>query len=103
MARVQDAFASSRVVAVGAEIANNVARMQALANERGQRLLTFAIETDVRLETPSDIDRLAAALADAIEEVALRFDFADGRPHRIALAGFPTPDSSPSKTNEGSK
>jgi DNA-binding transcriptional ArsR family regulator len=84
----QDRFAADTVVAGGARLVRDVAAARAAAAERGQRLLTFAIEAEVGFERPADVERFTDALADRIAELAAEFG-PGRRRYRIFLGGIP--------------
>ena len=67
----------------------DVAAARRAADERGQRLLTFAIEAEVGFEQPSDLERFADALADRIAELAREFG-PGRRRYRVIVGGHPT-------------
>src|SRR3954452_16307819 len=69
----QDRFAADTLLAGGARLVRDVAAAREAAAERGRRLLTFAIEAEVGLERPSDVERFADALAERIAELAAEF------------------------------
>ena len=70
----------------------DVSRMQAQAGERGQRLLTCAIETDVRLASPADFERLSATLATLVARAVADIGVAEGgRSYRVVVGAHPTP------------
>ena len=96
-ARVGDRHAAERLVAVAANTVREVTRMQAAADQAGRRLLTFTIETQVRLATPADLHRFTDALATAIATVVSDFDHPGGRPYRVIGAGHPAPDPTRSR------
>ena len=84
----QDRFAADALLANGARLVRDVAAARRAANERGQRLLTFAIEAEVGFEQPADLERFADALADRIAELAA--DFGPGRRrYRVVVGGHP--------------
>jgi DNA-binding transcriptional ArsR family regulator len=55
----------------------------------GLRLLTFTLETEVRLAAPAEVRAFSDALAGALAEVAARFDNPAGRAYRVIGAGHP--------------
>jgi hypothetical protein len=67
-------------------VVRDVARMQAAAEDEGQRLLTFTIEAEVGFAEPTDLDRFVEALARTIAA----FD-APGRRYRVVAGGHPAP------------
>jgi DNA-binding transcriptional ArsR family regulator len=90
-ARIQDQYAADHLVEVAAATVSDVARMQSAAAERGARLLTFTIETEVRFAEPGDVHRFTDALADAVRSVVEDFDTPSGRRYRLVLGGHPAP------------
>jgi hypothetical protein len=85
----RDRHAADHLVDVAATTVREVARMQGAAGRKGLRLLTFTLETEVRLEAPADLHRFTEALAGAMAEVVERFDSPGGRPYRVVGAGHP--------------
>jgi DNA-binding transcriptional ArsR family regulator len=85
----QDRFAADALLAGGARLVRDVAAARRAAEERGQRLLTFAIEAEVGFEQPSDLERFADALADRIAELAAELG-PGRRRYRVIVGGHPT-------------
>lgn len=83
----QDRFAADTVLAGGARLVRDVAAARTAAAERGQRLLTFAIEAEVGFSRPADLERFTDALAERIGELAA--EFGGQRRYRIFLGGVP--------------
>ncbi|MFJ4225612.1 ArsR/SmtB family transcription factor [Microbacterium sp. NPDC089695] len=104
-ADIQDHYAAERLVDVASQTVRDVARMQAAADEAGQRLLTFTIEADVRFAGPDAAHRFAEELADVVRRLATEHDTEGGRPYRLIAGGHPAPAPAkvpPSeRTNEG--
>lgn len=88
---VGDRHAADHLVAVASQTVREVTRMQATAGRAGQRLLTFTVESAVRLAEPSDLHRFTDALAAAVAAVIADFDTPGGRPYRLVGAGHPVP------------
>jgi len=86
-----DRHAAQHLADVAARTVRDVARMQAAAARANQRLLTFTVETEVRLGAPGDMHRFTEALAGAVADVVAAFDTPAGRPYRVLAAGHPTP------------
>jgi hypothetical protein len=84
----QDRFAADALLSNGARLVRDVAAARRAADERGQRLLTFAIEAEVGFEQPSDLERFADALADRIAELAAEFG-PGRRRYRVIVGGHP--------------
>ncbi|MDH2427114.1 winged helix-turn-helix domain-containing protein [Sphaerisporangium sp. TRM90804] len=89
--RVADRHAADHLVAVASSAVRDVTRMQSAAGQAGRRLLTFTLETEVRLAEPADLHHFTEALADAVAEVVARFDSDTGRRYRVIGAGHPAP------------
>lgn len=86
-AATQDRFAADMLIATAARTVGHVAEMREQAQARGKRLLTFAIEADIGLETPADLERFANELADRIAELAARYDTPRARRRFRLIAG----------------
>ncbi len=84
----QDRFAADALLANGARLVRDVAAARRVAGERGQRLLTFAIEAEVGFAQPADVERFADALAGRIAELAAEFGPGKRR-YRIVVGGHP--------------
>jgi DNA-binding transcriptional ArsR family regulator len=87
----QDRFAAEHLVNTAAAVVRDVARMQAGAEREGTRLLTFTVETEVRLAAPSEVARLTHRIADLVAQAVSELDHASGRPYRIVVGGHPAP------------
>ena len=93
-ARDGDRHAAGHLVAVASDTVRDVTRMQVAADQAGLRLLTFTLETEVRLGAPADLHRFTEALAHAIASVVSDFDRPGGRAYRVIGAGHPAPSHS---------
>lgn len=100
LTRAGDRHAVDHLVAVASETVRQVTRMQTAADRAGLRLLTFTLESQVRLAEPADLHRFTEALAGAIATVVAEFDAPGGRPYRVVGAGHARPDPEPSLTTE---
>ncbi len=90
--RPRDHRAAEHLIATATGAVRDVARMQDAAQRAGKRLLTFTVETEVRIAAPADLDRYASALADAVRRVTEEFTAASGaggRRYRVIAAGHP--------------
>jgi DNA-binding transcriptional ArsR family regulator len=95
----QDRFAAETLVGQAAGVVRDVTRMQARAAEQGARLLTCAIEADVRLASPADFTRLSAMLATLVARAAAEIGAAEGgRTYRIVVGAHPAPAASPRRS-----
>lgn len=88
-AGVQDQFAATHLVAVASDAAREVERMADAAADVGKRLLTFTVETTVRFGAPGDLHEFTSDLAEAVRQVALKYDTETGRPYRVVAMGHP--------------
>ncbi len=88
----QDRHAAGYLISGAAGMARDVARMQTAAGEADKRLLTFTIEAEVGFERPSDMDRFAADLAEAVHALGKRYaPEGGGRRYRVFIGGHPAP------------
>jgi hypothetical protein len=68
----------------------DVSRMQGRASAQDARLLTCAIETEVRLASPSDFARLSATLATLVARALADVGVAEGgRAYRVVVGVHP--------------
>jgi DNA-binding transcriptional ArsR family regulator len=95
--REGDRHAAEHLVAVASDTVREVTRMQAAADSARLRLLTFTLETEVRLAAPADLHGFTEALARAIASVVSDFDRPGGRAYRVLGAGHPAQRVSTSK------
>lgn len=88
----QDRFSAGHLVGAAAGVVRDVTRMQTSAARQGKRLLTFSMQTDVRLATPADFERFTSTLAELVARTAATFDTPHGgRRYRITVGGHPAP------------
>jgi DNA-binding transcriptional ArsR family regulator len=88
-AGVQDQFAATHLVSVASDVSREVDRMSQAAADAGKRLLTFTVETTVRFGEPGDVHEFTSDLAEAVRQIALRYDTESGRPYRVVAMGHP--------------
>jgi DNA-binding transcriptional ArsR family regulator len=89
-AAAQDRFAAETLVDAAASVVRDVSRMQARASAAGTRLLTCAIETEVRLASPADFTKLSALLATLVARAAADVGVAEGgRRYRVVVGAHP--------------
>lgn len=86
-----DRWAADRLLQQGARLVREVARMKAAADDHGTRLLTFTIETELRVESPAALEALCGDLEEAIGQIARRHHTPAGRGFTILTAAHPTP------------
>lgn len=85
----RDRHAAEHLVAAAARTVREVTRMQSAAAERGQRLLTFTVETEVGFAQPADVHQFTDELAVALAGVVERFHTAGGRTYAVTIGGHP--------------
>jgi DNA-binding transcriptional ArsR family regulator len=86
----QDRFAAETLVNAAAGVVREVSRMQAKADATGTRLLTCAIEADVRLASPKDFATLSATLATLVARAIADIGIAEGgRAYRVVVGAHP--------------
>jgi predicted ArsR family transcriptional regulator len=88
----QDRFAADTLVEAASGVVREVSRMQARAVAQDARLLTCAIETEVRLASPAAFARLSATLATLVARAVADVGVAEGgRSYRVVIGAHPTP------------
>ena len=94
----QDRFAADTLVEAASGVVRDVSRMQTRAAAQDARLLTCAIETEVRLASPADFARLSAMLATLVARAVADVGVAEGgRSYRVVIGAHPTPARRPSR------
>jgi DNA-binding transcriptional ArsR family regulator len=92
--RRQDRFAAETLVDAASGVVRAVSRMQANADAAGTRLLTCAIEADVRLASPADFATLSATLATLVARAIADIGVAEGgRAYRVIVGAHPKPNT----------
>ena len=86
-----DRHAAEHLATTAEQLVRDVTAMQAAADAAGRRLLTFTVEADVRVGSPAEVEQLATAIADAVEQAAATFDTPGGRHYRVVVGGHPNP------------
>jgi hypothetical protein len=88
----QDRFAAETLVNAASAVVRDVSRMQSRAGEQDVRLLTCAIEAEVRLASPADFARLSALLATLVARAVADVGVAEGgRSYHVVVGAHPTP------------
>lgn len=91
--RVQDRFSASYLTALAARAVGEVGRLRERAGTAGKRLATLAMESEVRLASPSDFEAFASDLSKAVARVIAEHhdeDVAGARPFRLLVGAYPT-------------
>jgi predicted ArsR family transcriptional regulator len=97
---VGDAFSSAYLSAVAGRALNDLAALGRAATARSKRVPTMTIETTVRFASPSDQQRFAEELANALTTLAAKYHqpgASPGRTFRVFACGYP---AVPKKGNE---
>ena len=95
---VADAFSSAYLSAVAGRALNDLAALGRAAAERGKRVPTLTLETDVRFATPADQRRFADELTTALATLAAKYhqpNAPQGRTFRVFACGYPAVPSRP--------
>lgn len=101
---VADAFSSAYLSAVAGRALNDLAALGRAAAERGKRVPTLTLETDVRFATPADQRRFADELTTALATLAAKYhqpDAPQGRTFRVFACGYPAVPSSSTEPERG--
>jgi DNA-binding transcriptional ArsR family regulator len=100
-AAAQDRFAAAHLLSAAVGIVRDVTRMRANAEQQRTRLLTFTLETELRFESPGDLERFSSELAEVVARTAAHYDApSGGRRYRIVIGGHPAPRKSGSTSHE---
>jgi DNA-binding transcriptional ArsR family regulator len=90
-ARLGDRLSARYLVALASRIVSEVGELAGRAAERGGRLATLAIDTEIGFASAEERASFAEALTSAITELAARYHHDDGLPHRLVVATHPIP------------
>lgn len=100
----QDRFAAETLVDAASSVVRDVSRMQARASAAGTRLLTCAIETEVRLASPADFTKLSALLATLVARAAADVGVAEGgRRYCVVVGAHPVAATTTSRAKRRSR
>jgi DNA-binding transcriptional ArsR family regulator len=89
---IADAFSTAYLSAVASRALNDLAALGRAAADRGKRVPTLTLETDIRFTTPADQRRFADELAIAFTTLAAKYhhpDASQGRTFRVFACGYP--------------
>jgi DNA-binding transcriptional ArsR family regulator len=89
---IGDRFSSAYLVAVAARAIRELAELRQRAEQAGQRLATFTVETEVRFASAQERKRFLEELATAVAQLVGRYHHAaapGGRSFRILLGAYP--------------
>lgn len=85
----QDRHAAGHLIHTASAMVRDVARMREAADAEGARLLTLTVEADMSFATPADFDAFSRDVADAVAELARKYDAPSGRRYRLTAAAHP--------------
>jgi len=89
--RIGDRLSAGYLVTLGGRLVSDVARLARATDAAGQRLPTFAIDTEIGFASAADRAAFADELAVVVTALAARYHHDDGRPHRLVVVAHPTP------------
>jgi hypothetical protein len=101
---IADAFSSAYLSAVASRALNDLAALGRAATERGKRVPTLTLETEVRFETPADQRRFADELTTALATLAAKYHrpaAPQGRTFRVFACGYPAVPAPPDQPESG--
>src|SRR5690349_19255332 len=89
---IADAFSSAYLSAVASRALNDLAALARAAAERGKRIPTLTLETEVRFGTPADQRRFADELTTTLAALVAKYhqpEAPNGRTFRVFACGYP--------------
>lgn len=98
--RSTDRLSAGYMIALAARIVREVGALWCQARERGKRLATLSIDTEIRFGSPADRSEFTRDISEAIAAIAARYhqpDTSDGRTFRLILAAYPAPGDAAEK------
>jgi DNA-binding transcriptional ArsR family regulator len=90
--RQVDRLSASYLVALAARLVREVAALARRAGEKGQRLATLALDTEIRFRSPAERAAFTDELTAAVTALVARYhdeSAPGGRPHRLVVASHP--------------
>jgi DNA-binding transcriptional ArsR family regulator len=87
-----DRWSARYVVALAGRVVSEVGRLARRAGAAGRRLPTMAIDTEIGFASADARAAFADELTAAVLDLAARYHHDDGRPHRLVVAAYPTPE-----------
>ena len=95
-----DRLSANYLVALGARVVREVSDLVRRATEKGKRLATLAVDTEVRFRSAADRAAFSHELTEAVTRLVSKYhdDSAPGgRAHRLVIVAHPLPQTSDSK------
>ena len=102
-----DRLSASYLIALGARVVREVGDLVRRAKEKGKRLATLAVDTEVRFRSAADRAAFSNELTEAIAKLVSKYhdeSAPGGRPHRLVVVAHALPqksDSAPSPFRGG--
>jgi DNA-binding transcriptional ArsR family regulator len=96
--REGDRLSASYLIALGARVIREVNDLVRRAKEKGKRLATLSVDTEVRFRTPAERAAFSNELTDAIAQLVSKYhdeSAPGGRAHRLVIVAHPLPTSEP--------
>jgi DNA-binding transcriptional ArsR family regulator len=91
--RVSDRLSARYLTALAGRTVREVGALAELSDAAGQRLPTFAIDTEIGFRSAADRAAFADELTAAVLDLVARYHHDDGRPHRLVVAAHPRPSA----------
>ena len=92
--RSADRLSAGYLVALAARVVREVSELARGASERGKRLATLSVDTEIRFSSAARRAAFSKELVAAITDLAARYhepSAPDGRSHRLVVAAHPLP------------
>jgi predicted ArsR family transcriptional regulator len=93
--QVGDRLSARYLTTLAGRTVREVGALSQLADAAGQRLPTFAIDTEIGFRSAAERAEFADCLTAAVLDLVARFHHDDGRPHRLIVAAHPRPGDDP--------
>ena len=90
--RERDRLSARYLVALAGRLMREVGALAGRAQATGNRLPTFAVDTEIGFRSAEDRAAFADELTAAVLELAARYHHDDGWPHRLVVAAHPKPE-----------
>lgn len=93
--RTADRLSAGYLIALGGRLVREVGELTRAADDRGVRLPTLAIDTEVGFASAEDRAAFADELTAAVLDLVARYHHDTGRPHRLVVGAHPVPEETP--------
>ena len=102
-AQVRDQLSSAYLVAVAAQVIQEVARLRSAGESAGERVPTLTLQTDIRFASPAARNRFAREMSRAVARLAAKYHDAEapgGQRFRFVAGAYPAPSNDPTTDRE---